>query len=214
MRPAARRVDRSAIAGGHLLPVSFGLEAQGNGADFKVRNASLQFPGQTNRTWINSFGRFTGQIGYAWDRTLFFVKGGAAVTDNKYTAISTLPPLVGIETARETPWVLRPVPVSNTPSLRIGRELGGWRLLGSNWGPTSQASNQSLRLNNPPRRYRASKDPSDRLKRYRQRDRSLKEDCSGRLTISEGIPRPSTVQTSLRRAKRGQWHDNRLVHGA
>jgi outer membrane immunogenic protein len=82
----------------------FGLEAQGNWADFKGSNASLQFPGQTNTTRIDSFGLFTGQIGYAWDRTLFYVKGGAAVTDNKYTANSTLPPLIGIDTARETRW--------------------------------------------------------------------------------------------------------------
>ena len=82
----------------------FGLEAQGNWADFKGSNASLQFPGQINQTRIDSFGLFTGQIGYAWDRTLFYVKGGAAVTDNKYTAISTLPPLIGIDNARETRW--------------------------------------------------------------------------------------------------------------
>jgi outer membrane immunogenic protein len=82
----------------------FGLEAQGNWADLKGSNASLQFPGQTNQTKIDSFALFTGQIGYAWDRTLFYVKGGAAVTDNKYTAISTLPPLVGIDIARESRW--------------------------------------------------------------------------------------------------------------
>jgi outer membrane immunogenic protein len=82
----------------------FGLEAQGNWADFKGSNASLQFPGQTNQTRIDSFGLFTGQIGYAWDRTLFYVNGGAAVTDNRYTAISTLPPLVGIDTASEARW--------------------------------------------------------------------------------------------------------------
>jgi outer membrane immunogenic protein len=80
------------------------LEAQGNWADFKGSNASLQFPGQTNQTRIDSFGLFTGQIGYAWDRTLFYVKGGGAVTDNKYTAISTLPPLIGIDTARDNRW--------------------------------------------------------------------------------------------------------------
>jgi outer membrane immunogenic protein len=82
----------------------FGLEAQGNWADFRGSNASLQFLGQANQTKIDSFGLFTGQWGYAWDRTLLYVKGGAAVTDNKYTAISTLPPLVGIDTARETRW--------------------------------------------------------------------------------------------------------------
>jgi outer membrane immunogenic protein len=82
----------------------FGLEAQGNWANFTGSNASLQFPGQTNQTQINSFGLFTGQIGYAWDRTLLYAKGGAAVTDNRYTAISTLPPLIGIDNARESRW--------------------------------------------------------------------------------------------------------------
>ena len=82
----------------------FGLEAQGNWADFKGSNASLQFPGQTNQTTIDSFGLFTGQIGYAWDRTLLYAKGGAAVTDNHYTAISTLPPLIGFDVASESRW--------------------------------------------------------------------------------------------------------------
>ena len=81
----------------------FGVEAQGNWADFKGSNASLQFPGTTNQTKIDAFGLFTGQIGYAWDRALFYVKGGAAVTDNKYTSITT-GPLGGIDTASETRW--------------------------------------------------------------------------------------------------------------
>jgi outer membrane immunogenic protein len=81
----------------------FGVEAQGNWADFKGSNASLQFPGTTNQTKIDAFGLFTGQIGYAWDRALFYVKGGAAVTDNEYTSITT-GPLGGIDTASETRW--------------------------------------------------------------------------------------------------------------
>jgi outer membrane immunogenic protein len=82
----------------------FGVEAQGNWSDFRGSNASLQFPGQTNQTTIESFGLFTGQVGYAWDRTLLYAKGGVAVTDNKYTAVSTLPPLIGIDIARESHW--------------------------------------------------------------------------------------------------------------
>src|SRR3984885_6929222 len=82
----------------------FGLEAQGNWADFKGSNASLQFPGQVNQTQIESFGLFTGQIGYAWDRTLFYVKGGGAVTDNRFTAVSTLPPFIGVDFARDSRW--------------------------------------------------------------------------------------------------------------
>lgn len=87
-----------------MSSVVFGLEAQGNWADFSGSNPSLLFPGQTNQTGIDGVGLFTGQIGYAWDRALLYVKGGAAVTDNKYTANSTLPPLVGIDTASETRW--------------------------------------------------------------------------------------------------------------
>jgi len=85
----------------------FGLEAQGNWADFTGSNLSAQFAGQTNQTKIDAFGLFTGQIGYAWDRALFYVKGGAAVTDNKYTAVATIPLFgvgTGTDTANETRW--------------------------------------------------------------------------------------------------------------
>src|ERR1700749_1554346 len=67
----------------------FGLEAQGNWADFKGSNTSLVFANTTNQTKIDAFGLFTGQIGYAWDRTLLYVKGGAAVTDNRYQIFAT-----------------------------------------------------------------------------------------------------------------------------
>ena len=81
----------------------FGLEAQGNWADFKGSNASNIFPNTTNQTKIDSFGLFTGQIGYAWDRTLLYVKGGAAVTDNKYTSVTTGVG-GGVDSANETRW--------------------------------------------------------------------------------------------------------------
>jgi outer membrane immunogenic protein len=79
----------------------FGLEAQGNWADFKGSNISLVDGVSTNQTKIDAFGLFTGQIGYAWDRALVYVKGGAAVTDNKYTSIT---PGVGFDTANESRW--------------------------------------------------------------------------------------------------------------
>ena len=82
----------------------FGLEAQGNWSDFKGSSTSLLFPGQTNTSKIDSFGLFTGQIGYAWDRVLVYVKGGAAVTDNHYTANSTIGPLIGFDATSETRW--------------------------------------------------------------------------------------------------------------
>ena len=81
----------------------FGLEAQGNWADFKGSNLSNVFANTTNQSKVDSFGLFTGQIGYAYDRALFYVKGGAAVTDNKYTSITTGIG-GGVDTANETRW--------------------------------------------------------------------------------------------------------------
>jgi len=82
----------------------FGLEAQGNWADFRGSNASLLFGGlATNRTKIDAFGLFTGQIGYAWNNALLYVKGGAAVTDNRYEGVVTGLNTV-IDRATETRW--------------------------------------------------------------------------------------------------------------
>jgi outer membrane immunogenic protein len=67
----------------------FGLEAQGNWADFKGRNAVLGAAGFTNDTRVDAFGLFTGQIGYAFNNALLYVKGGAAVTSDRYRALVT-----------------------------------------------------------------------------------------------------------------------------
>jgi outer membrane immunogenic protein len=65
-------------------PIVFGVEAQGNWADFSGDNVSAVFGPDRNRTKIDAFGLFTGQVGYAWNNVLLYAKGGAAVTDNKY----------------------------------------------------------------------------------------------------------------------------------
>ena len=62
----------------------FGLEAQGDWADLKASNTSLFIPAWTNNSKIEAFGLFTGQVGYAWNNVLWYVKGGAAVTSDKY----------------------------------------------------------------------------------------------------------------------------------
>jgi outer membrane immunogenic protein len=69
-------------------PVVFGVEAQGNWADLSGSNVSNVFAPDRNRTKIDAFGLFTGQIGYAWNNVLLYAKGGAAVTDSKYDVIS------------------------------------------------------------------------------------------------------------------------------
>jgi len=62
----------------------FGLEGQGNWADFKGSNASLFDVTVRNQSRIDAFGLFTGQIGYAANNVLFYLKGGAAVTGDRF----------------------------------------------------------------------------------------------------------------------------------
>jgi len=82
----------------------FGIEAQGDWADLKGSNGSLTaiIP-YTNQTKIDAIGLFTGQVGYAWNNVLWYVKGGAAVTDNRYTSFFTATNVV-FNLANETRW--------------------------------------------------------------------------------------------------------------
>ncbi len=81
----------------------FGLEAQGNWADFRGDNFSLAIPADRNQSRIDAFGLFTGQVGYAWNNALVYVKGGAAVTDDRYR-IFDIPTGALTDTANETRW--------------------------------------------------------------------------------------------------------------
>ena len=66
----------------------FGVEAQGDWADLTGSNKSgflgIGSNPEFNTTKIDSIGLFTGQIGYAWNNVLWYLKGGAAVTHAKY----------------------------------------------------------------------------------------------------------------------------------
>jgi outer membrane immunogenic protein len=83
----------------------FGVEAQGDWANFKGSNVSLfGFPfGVTNQTRINSMGLFTGQVGYAWNNVLWYVKGGGAVTSDRFNGIVTATN-VFFDQATDTRW--------------------------------------------------------------------------------------------------------------
>jgi outer membrane immunogenic protein len=82
----------------------FGVEAQGDWANLKGSSASatalIPF---NNRTKIDGIGLFTGQVGYAWSNILLYVKGGAAVTDNKYSNVFTATGVV-FTTSSDTRW--------------------------------------------------------------------------------------------------------------
>src|SRR5436309_8449223 len=61
----------------------FGLEAQGDWADLHASSVSLLDPTLRGRSRVDAFGLFTGQVGVAWNNVLLYVKGGAAVTDDR-----------------------------------------------------------------------------------------------------------------------------------
>jgi outer membrane immunogenic protein len=84
----------------------FGLEAQGDWADLKGSNVSAapQLLGiGVNNSKIDAIGLFTGQVGYAWNNVLWYVKGGAAVTSNKYTG-TFIGTGAQFDSASETRW--------------------------------------------------------------------------------------------------------------
>ena len=82
----------------------FGVEAQGNWADFKGSNQSLFAPVFTNQSRIDAFGLFTGQVGYAANNALFYLKGGAAVTGDRFRSLSTATGAVVATTNDDTRW--------------------------------------------------------------------------------------------------------------
>jgi outer membrane immunogenic protein len=81
----------------------FGVEAQGNWADFKGSNASLAFPFR-NESRIDAFGLFTGQIGYAANNALFYLKGGAAVTEDRFRSFAIGTNLLVTDANDQTRW--------------------------------------------------------------------------------------------------------------
>ncbi|UPK24114.1 outer membrane protein [Bradyrhizobium sp. 195] len=80
----------------------FGVEGQGNWADFSGDNIS-GITGFRNRTRVDSFGLITGQVGYAWNNVLLYAKGGAAVVSNKYDVYSAVTG-ANLDRADETRW--------------------------------------------------------------------------------------------------------------
>src|SRR5258707_6204519 len=66
----------------------FGLEGQGDWADLSNTPVSVFRPEVSTRTKTHCIGPFTGQIGWAWNTALFYVKGGAAVTGNPIRILS------------------------------------------------------------------------------------------------------------------------------
>ena len=82
----------------------FGLEAQGNWADFQGNNVSLFDPTIRNESRIDAFGLFTGQVGWAANNVLFYVKGGAAVTGDRFRRFDIPSGVLVATTGDDTRW--------------------------------------------------------------------------------------------------------------
>ncbi|MDI1266302.1 MAG: outer membrane beta-barrel protein [bacterium] len=84
----------------------FGLDAQGNWAN--LRGSSTSSPAAltaaiTNTSRIDAIGLFTGQVGYAVNNVLFYVKGGAMGVNDKYEGSVTATGVV-FDRGSETRW--------------------------------------------------------------------------------------------------------------
>lgn len=105
----------------------FGVEAQGDWANLEGTTSSLFLttPLVTNQSKINGLGLFTGQVGYAWNKVLWFAKGGAAVTSNQYNG-SLTETSAGFDQGSDTRWggaVGTGIEVGFAPNWSVGAEF-------------------------------------------------------------------------------------------
>jgi len=84
-------------------PAVFGLEAQGDWANFRSSHISILDPTITVGSKVNGLGLFTGQIGYTWGPGLLYFKGGAAVTSSSFFLTDTLTG-IGLASIDSTRW--------------------------------------------------------------------------------------------------------------
>jgi outer membrane immunogenic protein len=99
-----------AVAGGQIgyrwqtAAWVFGVEGQGDWADLRGSSISLSAPAFTNNSKIDAFGLFTGQVGYTFNNALLYIKGGGAVTGDRFSVNTTLGNVVAATTGSQTRW--------------------------------------------------------------------------------------------------------------
>src|SRR5262249_57939275 len=81
----------------------FGLEAQGDWADIKNTRISLFDPTISTTGKTDGIGLFTAQLGWAWNASLLYVKGGAAVTNNRLVVFVNITE-IGFDSTRHSSW--------------------------------------------------------------------------------------------------------------
>jgi outer membrane immunogenic protein len=92
--PKSLRVDTSGFLGGGQVGCDYqfapnwvvGVEADFSGADIKGNVVDPFFPNKTLHARTDFLATATGRLGWAWDRLLIYIKGGAAWAHDKYDA--------------------------------------------------------------------------------------------------------------------------------
>jgi outer membrane immunogenic protein len=108
LRPEGNHNAGGAVVGGQIgyrWQVGtwvFGVEGQGDWAGLKGSNINLVTPTLRDQTKVDAFGLITGQVGYAFNNALFYVKGGAAVTGNKYNELNVA--AIPVTNGKDTRW--------------------------------------------------------------------------------------------------------------
>jgi outer membrane immunogenic protein len=102
-----------------------GVEAQGDWSSFQGSSRNLIAPELTDRTRVNGFGLFTGQVGYSISPSfLAYLKGGAAVVGDRYETFTTATGAMN-DRANTTRWggtVGTGLEYAFTPSWSVGVE--------------------------------------------------------------------------------------------
>ena len=93
----------------------FGLEAQGNWANLSGSTQNLGNVNNHLHSQLDGFGLFTGQVGYAWNSALLYVKGGAAVTSTNFAFVDNTTNQVTASFNANNRW---------SPTVGVGLEFG------------------------------------------------------------------------------------------
>jgi outer membrane immunogenic protein len=81
----------------------FGAELQGDWASLRGSHVSLVNPSFTDRSKVDGLLLITGQVGYAWNAALVYLKGGLAVIDSRFDVL-TNPGGVSVAATTDTRW--------------------------------------------------------------------------------------------------------------
>ncbi|WJR81635.1 outer membrane beta-barrel protein [Bradyrhizobium sp. NP1] len=82
----------------------FGLEGQGDVANISAGTQNLANALNNINTRIDALGLITGQVGYAWNSVLWYVKGGAGVVDQRFDFTSSATGVVTSSTGYQSHW--------------------------------------------------------------------------------------------------------------